>query len=161
MSHSVYLATLALLGAGLSSTALAAPPAPDCAKLASVQASSLVQANNQFGGVLNAYVDGQTPPPGHSQKDKLLFRNADNWNQAYTQFKQASPAQRCATVANDGAEIAIVVVSAFASQRCIAADKLGRCTESRQEYTDAAQIVLRYQGKHQRWIVYSAQPRHL
>lgn len=161
MSHSLRVAALALLGASLSFPVLAAPPASDCAKLASVQASSLVGANNRFGGVLNVYVDGQVPPAGQSQKGKLLFRNADNWNQAYTQFKQASPAQRCAAAAHDGAEIAVVVVSAFASQRCLAADKLGRCSESRQEYTDAARIVLRYQGNHRRWIVYSAQPTHL
>lgn len=142
----------------LSLGAAAAPAAAQvaCTSLNTVQISALAPMNNQYGGHLNAHIYGQTPPQGFTQDGRTLFRDDDDWAEAYAELVNMNPPLYCAQNPQPNAEAARDVPVQFFSLRCTAADAQGRCTAYTEIQTNTVRVVMRYLGN--RWVVYTAYP---
>lgn len=126
--------------------------AQDCTNIPSVQISQFVTHNSEYGGHLNAHVYGQTPPNGYTQLGKTLFRDADDWEDAYNKLVEDTPPLQCIN-----ADAARTLPAQYLSYKCTAVDANERCTEKNEIQTRYVTYVLRRNGDN-KWILYTAYP---
>jgi hypothetical protein len=127
-----------------------------CTSMTSVDKSSEPAANNAWGGHLNAYVKGETPPAKVSQNKKILFESAWAWQVAYTELVKHEPPLMCLRPAPNNGQSGTTLDMRLSSFECVAADKEGRCTDLRPVETRKVTYLM-HVVKHE-WIVYEAHP---
>lgn len=127
-----------------------------CTNINTVQISSSPLMNNEYGGHLNAHIRGQIPPPGFTQYNRTLFRDAQDWNEAYNALAAQNPPLYCAQNPQPGAEAARDLPIQFFSYQCTAANAAGVCTAGREIQTNTVRVVMRFIDR--RWVLYTAYP---
>jgi len=134
-----------------------------CTSIPTVQISKFPTHNNEYGGHLNAHIYGQTPPAGYTQNGNTLFRNQNDWGDAYTQLETQKQPLMCDTNAPFNSEAARTLPLQFFSYRCRGADASGRCTITDSIQTHTVIYVFKVVEKdgikkNGNWIVYTAYP---
>ncbi len=132
----------------------------DCTSIPSLVVSHFVENNNLYGGHLNAHVRGQTPPAGYTQSGRTLFRDSDDWEDAYRALANQIPALQCNTTAEIGTEAARTLPRQYFSFQCTQANQNGVCVVANEIQTNHVRYVMRVVPNDggRRWVVYNAYP---
>ena len=147
------VASLSLLGIGLSSPALAAP----CRDIPSVQQSANADQYTAMGGHVTQHIYGMTPPPGTSQQGKTLFEARGKYDAAWRQYQYIANPVAC----SGNAPFQVVSLTALGmgnlgAYSCKQADAQGRCT--RWDSYVVKEISFGFIMSNGKWIVDSIYP---
>ncbi|MDJ0827728.1 MAG: hypothetical protein QNJ16_19745 [Rhodobacter sp.] len=147
------------LAAGLAAgvlTAAAAAAQTLCTDIDSVQGSAQPTLNTQYGGQLDVYIMGQTPPHGMTQAKRTLFSSAGQFFSAFGALAMDPTPLYCADTDIDNTQISGTIALQQTSLHCAVADRVGRCLESRSVETYEVTFTMRVVNGV--WIIYRAYP---